>query len=108
MFHDHGVYPWTMENLALLREAESRNGDATETYGRAVAELERIFGFPSYETAEALYHQSGYFLRVGDLGAAEKAIGRAISVMDENREAFRLRKIRLPRNTRFGIGGGWA
>lgn len=25
-----------------------------------------------------------------------------------NREAFRLRKIRLPRNTRFGIGGGWA
>jgi tetratricopeptide (TPR) repeat protein len=80
---DHGVYPWTMENLALLREAESRIVDATGAYERAVAEFERIFGFPSYETAEALYHQSGYFLRVGDLGAAEKAIGRAISVMDK-------------------------
>ncbi len=80
---DHGVYPWTVENLALLREAESRIVDATEAYERAIAEFERIFGFPSYETAEALYHQSGYFLRVGDLGAAEKAIGRAISVMDK-------------------------
>ena len=80
---DHGVYPWTMENLALLREAESRIADATEAYERAFAEFERIFGFPSYETAESLYHQSGYFMRVGDLGAAEKAIGRAISVMDK-------------------------
>ena len=82
-FPDHGVYPWTMENLALLREAESRNGDATETYGKAIVEYERIFGFPSYETAEALYHQSAYFLRIGEFGMAEKSIERAISVMDK-------------------------
>ena len=82
-FPDHGVYPWTMENLALLREAESKIGEATEAYEKAVAEFERIFGSPSYETSGALYHQSGFCLRVEDFGAAEKAIGRAISFMDK-------------------------
>jgi tetratricopeptide (TPR) repeat protein len=82
-FHDQGIFPWTFENLALLREAERRIGEATEAYEKAIAEFERTCGFPSYETAEALYHQSGYLLRAGDFNAAEKAISRAISVMDE-------------------------
>jgi tetratricopeptide (TPR) repeat protein len=82
-FPDDRLFPWTYENLALLKEAESRIGEATEAYERAVAEYERIYSLRSYESVEALYHQSGYLLRVEDLGAAEKAIGRAISVMDE-------------------------
>jgi tetratricopeptide (TPR) repeat protein len=82
-FRDDRLYPWTLENLALLREAESRIEEATEAYERALVEYERLCGFPSYGTTEALYHQSGYFLRVGNFGAAEKAIRRAISVMDK-------------------------
>lgn len=85
-FRDDRLYPWTLENLALLREAESRIEEATEAYERALVECERLCGFPSYGTAEALYHQSGYFLRVGKFGAAEKAIERAISVMDKIEE----------------------
>jgi tetratricopeptide (TPR) repeat protein len=81
-FPDDRLFPWTLENFALLREAESKIGEATEAYERTVAEYERICGFPSYQTVEALYHQSGFFLRVEDFGAAEKAIGRAISVID--------------------------
>jgi tetratricopeptide (TPR) repeat protein len=81
-FFDHGFYPWTLENLALLREAEAKTDDATNSYAQAVAEYERIRGFPSYETAEALYHQSGCLLRMGRFGPAETAIRRAISVMD--------------------------
>jgi hypothetical protein len=56
--NDKVVYPWTLENLALLREAESKTDDATNSYAQAVAEYERILGFPSYEAADALYHQS--------------------------------------------------
>ena len=82
-FHDQEIFPWTLENLALLREAEGRIEEATESYEKSIAEFERTCGFPSYETAEALYHQSGYLLRIGDFGASEKAISRAISVMDE-------------------------
>jgi tetratricopeptide (TPR) repeat protein len=85
-FPDDRLFPWTFENLALLREAESRITEATDAYERAVAEYERICGFPSYQTAEALYHQSGFFLRVEDFGAAEKAIGRAISIIDRIEE----------------------
>jgi tetratricopeptide (TPR) repeat protein len=55
---------------------------AANSYAQAVAEYERIFGFPSYETAEALYHQSGCLFRMGRFGPAEIAIQRAISVMD--------------------------
>ena len=85
-FPDDRLFPWTFEKLALLREAESRIGEATDAYERAVAEYERICGFPSHQTAEALYHQSGYFLRIENFGAAEKAIGRAISVIDKIEE----------------------
>lgn len=82
-FQDQGIFPWTLENLALLREAEGRIEEATGAYERTIAEFERTCGFPSYETAEALYHQSGYLLRVGDFNGSKKAISRAISVMDE-------------------------
>lgn len=82
-FSDHGFYPWTLENLALLREAEGRTDDAESTYAEAVAQYARVCGFPSYETAEALYHQSGCLLRTGKLGLAEAAIRRAISVMNK-------------------------
>jgi tetratricopeptide (TPR) repeat protein len=82
-FPDDRLRPWTLENFALLREAESKIGEAAEAYKGAVAEYERICGFPSCQTAEALYHQSGFLLRVGDFGAAEKAVKRAISVLDE-------------------------
>lgn len=81
-FPDDRLFPWTLEVFALLREAESKIGEATEAFGRAVTEYERICGFLSYQTAEALYHQSGFYLRVEDFGAAEKAIVRAISVID--------------------------
>jgi len=81
-FCDNGLYPWTLENLALLREAEGTIDDAEVGFAEAVAVREKISGFPSYEIAEALYHQSGCLLRVGKLGPAENAIRRAISVMD--------------------------
>jgi tetratricopeptide (TPR) repeat protein len=80
---DQGLYPWTLENLALLREAEAKTDDAESKYAEAVAEYEKICGFPSYETVEALYHQSGCLLRMGKLGPAEAAIRRAISDMDK-------------------------
>jgi tetratricopeptide (TPR) repeat protein len=81
-FSDQGLYPWTLENLALLREAEGKADDAELSYAEAVAEYEKICGFPTYETAEALYHQSGCLLRMGKTVPAEAAIRRAISVMD--------------------------
>jgi tetratricopeptide (TPR) repeat protein len=81
-FSDQGLYPWTLENLALLREAQGKPDDAERSYAEAVAEYEKICGFPSYETAEALYHQSGCLLRMGKTAPAEGAIRRAISVMD--------------------------
>jgi hypothetical protein len=82
-FREDGVYPRTLEQLALLREAEDRIGEATETYGTTVAEFEKICGLPSYPTAEALYHQSAFLLRTGDLEGAERAIRRVVSVMDD-------------------------
>lgn len=82
-FSDHGFFPWTLENLALLREAEGKTEDAESKYAESVAAYEKISGFPSYETVEALYHQSGCLLRMGKLGPAEAAIRRAISVMDK-------------------------
>jgi tetratricopeptide (TPR) repeat protein len=85
-FPDDRLFPWTLENFALLREAESKIREASEAYERAVAEYERICGFPSYQTAEALYHQSEFFLRVEDFGAAENAVQRAISVIDRIEE----------------------
>jgi hypothetical protein len=82
-FRDDKIYPWTLENLALLREAEAKTDDTARIYAEAVVEYERIFRLPSRETAEALYHQSGCLLRMGKLGPAEAAIRRAISVMDQ-------------------------
>lgn len=82
-FVNHGFYAWTLENLALLREAEGKSDDAERTYAQAVSEYERICGFPSYEAVEALYHQSGSLLRMGRIAPAEAAIRRAITVMDK-------------------------
>jgi tetratricopeptide (TPR) repeat protein len=81
-FHDQGFYPWTLESLALLREAQAKADDASRIFAEAVTEYERICGFPSYETAEALYHQSACLLRLGLLDSAEVSIRRAIGVMD--------------------------
>jgi tetratricopeptide (TPR) repeat protein len=80
-FFNEGLYAWTLENLALLREAEKKTDDAAKVYSEAVSAYERICGFPSYEAAEALYHQSGCLLRMGNVAPAETAIRRAISVM---------------------------
>jgi tetratricopeptide (TPR) repeat protein len=82
-FRDQAFYPWTLECLALLREAESKTDDAVSIYAETVREYERICGFPSYETAESLYHQSACLLRLGLLGPAEASIRRAIGVMDQ-------------------------
>jgi tetratricopeptide (TPR) repeat protein len=80
---DDKLYPWTLENLALLSEAEAKVDDAARTYAEAVSAYERIFQVASRETAEALYHQSGCLLRMGKLNLAESAIRRAISVIDK-------------------------
>jgi tetratricopeptide (TPR) repeat protein len=85
-FLNDGSYARTLENLALLREAEKKTDDAVKIYAEAVSEYERIYGFPSYEAAEALYHQSGCLLRTGNVIPAETAIRRAISVMDKIEE----------------------
>lgn len=91
-FPNHVVYPRTLENLALLRQAEGKTGEATETYDRSVREMEKICGFPSYESAEVLYRQSGYLFRAHQLGLAETAIRRAIAVMDGIEELSDLEK----------------
>jgi nephrocystin-3 len=83
---DQGLYPCSLKNLALLREAENRVEDAERIYEEAVADYERSSGFASYVTAEALYHQSGCLLRMGKLLPAETAIRRAIGVMDKVEE----------------------
>jgi tetratricopeptide (TPR) repeat protein len=85
-FVDQYVYPRSLENLALLREAQGTKGDATKFYAQAVAEMERISGFPSYETSEVLYRQGGHLFRAGEFRAAEAAIQRAISAMDKINE----------------------
>lgn len=82
-FPDDVLYPWTLKTLALLREAEGRTEEAMASFAQAVSEYERIRGLVSYETAEALYQQSGSLLRMDRLETAETAIRRAISVMDQ-------------------------
>lgn len=44
--------------------------------------METVVSSVTSDTDEALYHQSGFLLRVEGFGAAEKAVGRAISVID--------------------------
>jgi tetratricopeptide (TPR) repeat protein len=85
-FFNDGFYPWSLQNLALLREAEEKIEDAVKIYAEAVSEYERICGFPSYEAVEAMYRQSACLLRTGNVAAAETAIRRAISVMDKIEE----------------------
>lgn len=81
-FPQADVLPRSLENFALLRQAQGRSSEAIELYRQAVQKYESICGFPSYETVEALYRQSGFFLRVGDFSFAEAAIRRALSVVD--------------------------
>jgi tetratricopeptide (TPR) repeat protein len=85
-FPDDVLYPWTLKTLALLREVEGRTEEAMASFAQAVSEYERIRGLVSYETAEALYQQSGSLLRMDRLEPAEKAIRLAISVMDQVEE----------------------
>lgn len=77
------VYPRTIETLASLRETQGRIEEATSLYKEAIVHFERLYGYPSYETIESLYRQSGHFLRVGNFVDAEKAIRRAIETMDQ-------------------------
>ena len=81
-FSDDRLYPWILETFAVLKEAQGKGDEAESACRDAVREAERIFGFPSYETAEALYHQSACLLRIGKLGPAETAIRRVIEAMD--------------------------
>ena len=80
---DSQVYPRTIETLAGLREEQGRKEEATALYNEAVAMFERQCGYPSYETLESLYRQSGHLLRTGKFANAEAAIRRVIEKMDE-------------------------
>jgi tetratricopeptide (TPR) repeat protein len=82
-FADRYELPETLENFALLREAQARVVEANELYEQSVVAYERVCGFPSYEAAEALYRQSGYLLRISEFKRAEETVRRAISVMDQ-------------------------
>jgi tetratricopeptide (TPR) repeat protein len=77
------LYPWLLENLAFLREAEGRAQEAVSVFETVIRESERIHGFPSEGTVEHLYHQSGCLLRMEHVDLAEQAIRRAIAVLDQ-------------------------
>ena len=72
-----------METMALLREGQGRTAEATALYAEAVATFEQQSGYPSYDTIECLYRQSGHLLRDGKFADAETAIHRVTRVMDE-------------------------
>lgn len=91
-FPDHFVFPKSLENLALLRKAEGKTDEGTKIHAQSVAEIERVCGFPSYETAEAYYRQSGHLFTAGEFAAAEASIRRAMSAMDEIAELSRYEK----------------
>ncbi|HMD32133.1 MAG TPA: tetratricopeptide repeat protein [Candidatus Acidoferrales bacterium] len=82
-FPHHRLYPWALENLAILREVEGKTGDAERIFAEAIVEYERVCGFPSHETAEGLSHQCASLLRMGKLRPAELAMRRVIGAMDE-------------------------
>lgn len=85
-FPNSHVYPRSIETLALLREQSGKMEEATNLYGEAVAIFERQYGYPSYETLECLYRQSGHLLRAGRFADAETAIRRVIGAMDEGND----------------------
>ena len=82
-FPNSHVYPRTMETIALLRGEQGRTAEATALYGEAVAIFEKQSGYPSYDTIECLYRQSGHLLRAGKFAEAEMAIRRVTGVMDD-------------------------
>jgi tetratricopeptide (TPR) repeat protein len=69
--------------LAILRETQGRTEEALALYREAVAIFEQQYGYPSYETMEGLYRQSGQLIRAGQFADAEKAIRRVIEAMDK-------------------------
>lgn len=81
-FPNSQVYPRTLETMALLREEQGRTAEATALYGQAVALFEEQTGYPSHETVECLYRQSGHLLRAGKFVEAATAIRRVTEVMD--------------------------
>jgi tetratricopeptide (TPR) repeat protein len=82
-FPNSHVYPRTLETVALLREEQGRTTEATALYGEAVASFEEQTGYPSYDTIECLYRESGHLLRAGKFVEAEAAIRRVTGVMDD-------------------------
>jgi tetratricopeptide (TPR) repeat protein len=82
-FPNSHVYPRTLETLAILRETQGRTEEALALYREAVAIFEQQYGYPSYETMEGLYRQSGQLIRAGQFADAEKAIRRVIEAMDK-------------------------
>jgi hypothetical protein len=57
--------------------------EALALYSEAVAIFEQQYGYPSYETMECLYRQSGQLIRAGKFDNAEKAIRRVTEAMDK-------------------------
>jgi tetratricopeptide (TPR) repeat protein len=82
-FSNSQVYPRTIETLALLRQQEGKMADATALYAEAVATFEKQSGYPSYDTIECLYRQSGHLLRAGKFADAETTIRRVTEAMDK-------------------------
>ncbi len=82
-FPNSHVYPRTLETLAILREIQGRTEEALALYGEAVAIFELQYGYPSYETIEGFYRQSGQLIRAGKFADAEKAIRRVTEAMDK-------------------------
>jgi len=85
-FANAQVHPRAVETLAFLREVQGRNADATALFAEAVSLFEQQCGYPSYETLECLYRQSGHLLRAGKLADAEVAIRRVTTRMHEVEE----------------------
>lgn len=103
-FFNEGLYAWTLENLALLREAEKRNDDAAKIYAEAVSAYERICGFPSYEAAEALYHQSGCPFTDEKSGSSGDGYSTSHQRNGQNRTTLGLREIGLSCDIGFDSG----
>jgi tetratricopeptide (TPR) repeat protein len=91
-FSDQIIYPRTLENLALLKEAEGETDEAAKISTEATIGMERICGFPSHETLGALYRQSRLLFRIGEFTTAESVIRRAMSAMDRIEELSKYEK----------------
>jgi tetratricopeptide (TPR) repeat protein len=82
-FPDKDIYARTLENLAVLKDAQSRKDEGMGSYAQATTEMERNCGFPSYETVEMLYRHGSYLCHIGEFSLAEVVIRRALSAIDD-------------------------